>query len=128
MLGCDGWCICLAQLMSLQVIDEDQYTPAVVYGAGSYTCTREQIGTRSISVGIHTLVDPAEPDDIKQVHALQDAIKVEQKDPGRFEAGTTWCASIAVCRNPERHMDLPRSAACALTALRNILTTKAIES
>jgi hypothetical protein len=67
--------------MSLQVIDEDQYTPAVVYGAGSYTCTREQIGTRSISVGIRTLVDPADPDDIKQVHALQDAIKVEQKDP-----------------------------------------------
>jgi hypothetical protein len=73
------------RFMSLQVIDEEQYTPAVVYGAGSYTFTREQIGTRYISIGIRMLVDPADPEDIKQVHALQDAIKVEQKAPGRFE-------------------------------------------
>ncbi len=39
------------RFMSMQVIDEDQYVPAVVYGAGSYTFTREQIGTRYVMIG-----------------------------------------------------------------------------
>jgi hypothetical protein len=73
------------RFLSMQVIDEDQYTPNVVYGAGSYTFTREQIGTRYISVGVRALVDPADPDDIAQVHALQDAIEVEQASPGSFD-------------------------------------------
>lgn len=73
------------RFMSLQVIDEDQYAPAVIYGAGTHTLTREQIGTRYIMVGIRTLVDPNNPQDIKQVQALQDAIKVAQGDSGRFE-------------------------------------------
>ena len=36
-------------------------------------------------VGVRTLVDPNDPADVKQVHALQDALKVEQKAPGKFE-------------------------------------------
>ena len=36
-------------------------------------------------VGVRTLVDPNDPADMKQVHALQDALKVEQKAPGKFE-------------------------------------------
>jgi len=71
--------------MSMQVIDEDQYTPAVHYGAGSHTLTRESIGTRYVLVAVHTLVDPNDPRDVDQVHALQDAIEISQKDPGQFE-------------------------------------------
>jgi hypothetical protein len=75
-----------ARFMSMQVLDEDQYTPAVSYGAGSHTLTREQIGTRYVLVGIRTLVDPADPKDVSAVHALQDALKVEQPGgPGKFE-------------------------------------------
>ena len=66
------------RFMSMQVIDEDQYTPEVVYGAGSYTFTREKIGTRYVSLGVRILVDPTDPKDIKQVHVLQDAITVTQ--------------------------------------------------
>jgi hypothetical protein len=74
------------RFMSLQVIDEDHYTPEVVYGAGSYTFTREKIGTRYVSLAVRILVDPANPEDIRQVHALQDAITVTQPGgPGRFE-------------------------------------------
>src|SRR5882724_7338158 len=73
------------RFMSMQVIDEDQYTPAVMYGAGSHTFTREQIGTRYVLIAIRTLVDPSSPKDLDQVHALQDAIKVSQKSPGQFE-------------------------------------------
>jgi hypothetical protein len=73
------------RFMSLQVTDEDQYTPLVAYGAGHYTFTREKIGTRYIAAGVRILVNPNDPQDVKQVHALQDAIKVEQKTPGQFE-------------------------------------------
>lgn len=73
------------RFMSMQVINEDQYSPTVVYKSGSYTLTREQIGTRYVAAAIRTLVNPADPGDIEQVHALQNAIQVEQSNPGRFE-------------------------------------------
>src|SRR5262245_41966934 len=72
------------RFMSMQVWDEEQYCPLVVYG-GSHTLTREKIGSRYVGAAVRTLVDPGNPDDIKQVHALQDGIRVEQKAPGRFE-------------------------------------------
>ncbi|MEJ8822623.1 DUF1254 domain-containing protein [Variovorax humicola] len=74
------------RFMSMQVIDEDHYTPEVFYGAGTYTFTQEKIGTRYISLGVRMLVDPASAADVAQVHALQDAIVVSQPGgPGRFE-------------------------------------------
>src|SRR5216684_2323483 len=56
------------RFMSMQVIDEDQYTPAVYYGAGSHTLAKEGIGTRYVSVVVRTVVDPANPQDVQQVH------------------------------------------------------------
>jgi len=74
------------RFMSMQIIDEDQYTPVVIYGAGSTTLTKEKIGTRYVLAAVRTLVDPNDFKDVQQVHALQDAIKVEQPGgPGRFE-------------------------------------------
>jgi hypothetical protein len=75
-----------SRFMSMQVINEDHYVPKVVYGKGSYTLTKDQVGTRYVAVAIRTLVDPADAKDIEQVHALQDAIKVSQKSAGTFEA------------------------------------------
>ena len=75
------------RFMSLQVFDEDQYTPAVIYDPGSYTFAREQVGTRYLMFGIRTLLlDPSDPADIEKVHALQDAIAISQPGgPGSFE-------------------------------------------
>jgi hypothetical protein len=73
------------RFMSLQIIIEDHYVPAVYYGAGSHTLTRENVGTRYVMVGIRTLVDPSDPKHLQQVHALQDEIKVSQKNAGKFE-------------------------------------------
>lgn len=73
------------RFMSMQVIDEDQYTTQVNYKPGPYTLSRGKDGTRYVVVGIRTLVDPTKPDDVAQVHALQDAIKVQQAAPGTFE-------------------------------------------
>jgi hypothetical protein len=73
------------RFMSMQVFDEDQYTPMVVYGKGSYTLSKGKIGTRYAMVGIRTLVNPEDPQDLQQVHSLQDAIKITQKSEGSFQ-------------------------------------------
>lgn len=73
------------RFMSMQVINEDHYVPNVFYGKGSHTLTKDNVGTRYVAVAVRTLVDPDNPKDIAQVHALQDAIKVSQKAPGKFE-------------------------------------------
>lgn len=73
------------RFMSLQVIDEDQYTHGVHYGAGRHVLTGSGIGTRYVVAAVRTLIDPTNPDDVKQVHALQDAIKVEQPSAGKFQ-------------------------------------------
>jgi hypothetical protein len=74
------------RFQSMQTFDEDHYVVSVVYGAGKHTFSKEKVGTRYILVGIRTLVDPNNPQDIAQVHALQDAITVQQPgSPGRFE-------------------------------------------
>lgn len=70
---------------SMFVVNEDHYVVSVVYDPGTYTISREQTGTRYVLVGLRTLVDPSNPKDVQQVHALQDTAKVEQKNAGRFE-------------------------------------------
>jgi hypothetical protein len=74
------------RFMSLQAISEDHYAPFVVYQPASLTLTRDNVGTRYVMAAVRTLVDPNDPNDLKEVHALQDAIKVSQKSAGKFEA------------------------------------------
>jgi len=74
------------RFMSMQVISEDHYVPAVYYTAGAHSLTREQVGTRYVAVAIRILVDPNDPKDVAAVRALQDAIKASQPGgPGKFE-------------------------------------------
>ena len=60
------------RFMSMQLIDEDHYTHEVIYGAGEYTLTRDQIGTRYVATPVRILVDPNDPTDVAAVHALQE--------------------------------------------------------
>jgi hypothetical protein len=84
------------RFLSMQVIDEDEYTPEVHYGAAVRTLTKDQVGTRYVIVAVRILVDPNDPKDIEAVHALQDAINVSQPGgPGIF-AIPNWEASSQV--------------------------------
>lgn len=71
--------------MAMQVINQDEYTPMVIYKPGPVTLTRKNVGTRYGMALIRTLVDPNDPKDLEAVRKLQDAIKVTQKTPGKFE-------------------------------------------
>jgi hypothetical protein len=75
------------RFMSLLAINEDHYVVAVDYGAGPYTFTNDEVGTRYLFVALRTFVDPTDPKDFDQVHELQDAVRVNQPGgPGNFEA------------------------------------------
>jgi len=73
------------RFMSLMIVNEDHYVPSVTYDAGPHVFTKEKVGTRYMLAGVRTLVDPADPKDVAQVHVLQDGIKAEQKSAGKFE-------------------------------------------
>lgn len=71
--------------MSILVINEDHYALDIIYKPGARTFTKEKAGTRYIVLAVRTFVNPADPADVKAVHALQDSLKVEQKETGKFE-------------------------------------------
>ncbi len=73
------------RFMSMQVINEEHYIFEVDYGAGNYNFTKAEVGTRYVLMVLRTLADPANLQDIKQAHALQDAVTVKQRTLGRFE-------------------------------------------
>jgi len=73
------------RFMAMQVINEDQYTKAVYYRVGSYSLDRKMIGTRYVAVIVRGLVDAMNKDDLRQLHSLQDALKVSQQNSGSFQ-------------------------------------------
>lgn len=85
--------------MSMLIVNQDHYTPEIVYAPGRFTYTREKVGTRYFCALIRTLVNPADANDIKKVHALQDGIKVEQARTGSFTAPNWDAASMKKIRD-----------------------------
>src|SRR5678815_583006 len=73
------------RFMSMIVLDEEQYALETVYGPGTFTYTKEKVGTRYVLLGIRTFVNPKDPTDLEKLHALQDAITVDQKATGTVE-------------------------------------------
>jgi hypothetical protein len=74
-----------SRFMSIQVFDEDEYVVEVSYGEQPRTYSRDKVGTRYCMIAARTLVNPEDPADLAKVHALQDAIRIEQKAVGSFE-------------------------------------------
>jgi hypothetical protein len=77
------------RFMSITAINENHYVFEVAYGPGNYTYNRGEVGTRYLFVALRILADPADPQDMKQAQALQDAVIVKQKAAGQFDV-TNW--------------------------------------
>ena len=73
------------RFISMQIIDQNQYSPAVYYKPGEYTLTREQIGTRYVLAAIRVLANPDDPADLAQAHKVQDGVISKQEKVGVFE-------------------------------------------
>jgi hypothetical protein len=72
------------RFVSAQIVSEDHYTLDVYYEPGTYTFTREEIGTRYMLVILRILAND-NPTDLAEVNRLQDAVVVEQASSGVFE-------------------------------------------
>jgi hypothetical protein len=74
------------RFMSLMLLNQDHYVMDIFHGAGTHTLTRDAVGTRYVFVAVRTLIDPTNPADFDKVHALQDAVTVDQPGgPGKIE-------------------------------------------
>ncbi|QEZ49009.1 DUF1254 domain-containing protein [Cupriavidus oxalaticus] len=77
------------RFMSMIVINEDHYALETVYAPGTYTYSKDKVGTRYVMLGLRTFVNPTDSEDLAKVHALQDSVKVKQANAGSFNA-PTW--------------------------------------
>ena len=87
------------RFLSLQVIDQDHYTPGAVYGPGPHVITKSSVETRYVALLIRTLVDAEDPDDVRRVNEIQDAVSLEVEDPGRFDVPAWDQASLTTVRD-----------------------------
>jgi hypothetical protein len=87
------------RFQSMMVINQDHSMLPIEHGAGEFTFTKEQIGSRYMIVLFRTFIDANDPADIKAANALQDEIAVRQETPGAFEIPEWDDASLAKVRD-----------------------------
>ena len=73
------------RFLSMQIINQDHSMLPVEHGAGTFTFTREKVGSRYVFILFRTFVDASDPADIKAANAMQDQIVSKQSSPGEFE-------------------------------------------
>lgn len=73
------------RFMSMQVLSEDHYTNEVVYAPGTYTYSKDKVGTRYVMLVIRTFANPESASDIQSANALQKSISVAQSNIGKFQ-------------------------------------------
>lgn len=83
---------------SLMIVTQDHSIWAE-YGPGNVVLDRETAGTRYALLLLRTFLDPNDPADVKTAHALQDAVKVNQAEPGIFEVPDWNIAEVEKMRN-----------------------------
>ncbi|MGL4956093.1 MAG: DUF1214 domain-containing protein [Bacteroidales bacterium] len=73
------------RFISMQVLNEEEYTKAVEYNAGDYKFTQESVGSRYVCLIIRILVNGEAEADNQIVTEIQNQISVEQRSIGIFE-------------------------------------------
>ena len=70
--------------VSAMVVNEDHYLNKVYHGQGTYKLTIKEFDTPYVLVTIRTLVDASDPEDVKQVKAIQDGITIKAKSANPY--------------------------------------------
>ena len=110
------------RFMSMQVINQDHYTPMVNYKAGSYTLSEKNVGTRYVTVAIRTFVDPASEKDLKEAQKLQAMpfrraiTKKEQADMGKLKKSVRGLVVVHPMTELGREMGLKEMTGFCKTA------------
>jgi len=69
---------------SLMIVNQD-HSLVAAYGPRTITLTEENVGTRYVFLTVRTFMDPNDEQDMKEAYRLQDAVRIEQADVGKFE-------------------------------------------
>jgi hypothetical protein len=72
--------------MSAMAVNEDHYINVLVHAPGRHQLTCDRCGSRYAMVGVRTLVDPLDPDDVAAVGALQDRMTLETSSSEVFSS------------------------------------------
>jgi hypothetical protein len=75
---------------SAMVMDDRHNIPLLFTKPGTYQLTQVNVGSRYAILGIRTQVNIQDPSDLTKVHALQDKVKLEQKELGNYVQGQNW--------------------------------------
>src|SRR5690606_27550442 len=70
--------------LSAMVVNEDHFVEAIFHDAGDHELKAEDLGSRYVVVAMRILVDPADPNDIAAVAALQDRITLSSRSAEPF--------------------------------------------
>jgi hypothetical protein len=73
-----------SRYQSLMTVSQD-HSIRLVYSPEEVTLAKDDVGTRYACLVIRTFMDPNDEADVKAAHQLQDAVRIEQADKGRFE-------------------------------------------
>ena len=70
--------------ISVMVVNQDHYINRILHDAGQYLLGVEEFGTPWVAVAARILVDPADPNDLETVNALQDKFAIDAKSSRPF--------------------------------------------
>jgi hypothetical protein len=70
---------------TVMILDEDHHVDTVFHEPGTYELTNDRAATRFVAALMRIFVDPANPDDIAEVNALQDATTLDAGATGPYE-------------------------------------------
>jgi hypothetical protein len=99
------------RFQSMMVINQEHSMLPIEHGAGEFTFTKEQIGSRYMIVLFRTFVDANAPADITAANALQDKIAVRQANAGTFTIPKWDDASLAKVRDAIKVLAATRTGA-----------------
>jgi hypothetical protein len=84
--------------VSVMVVNQDHYINRVFHRPGEHALTLDEFDTPWVAVAARILVDPADPDDVATVNALQDGLTVEARSAKPFECPDYDTASLDATR------------------------------
>jgi len=75
---------------SAWIITDEHYNPMAFVEPGTYTLTQENVGRRYAVIAMRTQANAADPADLAIANALQEQLKLEQKDRGSWAPSNKW--------------------------------------
>lgn len=88
-----------SRYLSAMVVNNDHLIPTIYHEAGDHQLTAPAVGTQFALVGVRTLVDPNDSDDIAEVRRLQDQMTISAGDSGEFPGPDYDAASLDKTRD-----------------------------